>query len=605
MFLFVTFLLIACLPALADDGPKTVTLTEAGTLSTLINNDEKETITSLKVSGPINGTDVRYLREMAGSDYWGNATNGQLVDLDLTDANIVDGGDLYCSLYYSSVQRRTTANVLGDYMFFRCKLRSIELPNSVTHIGQAAFYECKGLKSVTIPNTVTSIGNDAFHSCTGLESVTIPNSVTSIGWYAFMYCSNLTSVTIPDKVKEVSFHLFYGCSGLTSVTIPSSVTKIDDNAFWECKALKSVTIPDKVKTIGRYAFYNCTGLESVTIGSGVEEILEWAFYSCSSLKSVTIPDKVKIISQAAFSNCSSLASVTIGSGVTQIIGDAFLGCSSLTSITIPSSVTYIGYTTFKNCTGLTEVTLQGNTLPDCKDTFDGVDLSKATLYCKTALVETCQDAEPWKNFKNIKTTDFFVTISDAGIATACSDKDLDFSELTDVKAYIASGFSPSAGKVLLTRTTYIPANTGFMVKGSAGTYEIPVSETDYTYANLLVGTLVETTVETTDGSYTNYVLRKGSDGVAGFYVAGNKTVPANKAYLQIPTSAVTTDDNSEAKASLSLSFDDADDTTGITQTREQSDRTSGKTVIYNLNGQRKQSLTKGLNIVNGKKIFVK
>ena len=125
---------------------------------------------------------------------------------------------------------------------------------------------------------------------------------------------------------------------------------------------------------------------------------------------------------------------------------------------------------------------------------------------------------------------------------------------------------------------------------------------------MLVGVLEATTVTSTADTYTNYVLGKETDGVVGFYLANNSTVPANKAYLQLPTSAVTTSETSGAKMSLRLSFDDMDDmddTTGITHVRELSDSASGKTVIYNLNGQRKQSLTKGLNIVNGKKIFVK
>ena len=125
-------------------------------------------------------------------------------------------------------------------------------------------------------------------------------------------------------------------------------------------------------------------------------------------------------------------------------------------------------------------------------------------------------------------------------------------------------------------------------------------------ATVLVGTLEETTVAKTteDNSYTNYVLANDATNGVGFYLADNNTVSANRAYLQIPTSAVATGEASEAKTIISLSFDD-DNTTGITQIGEQSDDASGNAVIYNLNGQRKQSLTKGLNIVNGKKIFVK
>ena len=331
---------------------------------------------------------------------------------------------------------------------------------------------------------------------------------------------------------------------------------------------------------------------------------EKAFYQCSKLTSISLPYGITSIGKYAFFECTSLTSITIPNGVTSIGGHAFNNCTSLASIAIPNSVTSIGEYAFSKCSNLADVTLQGTTLPTCDETaFDGVDLPKVTLYCEATLLEKCQTTDPWKNF-NIVAKSFSVTITDAGIATGCFDDDLDFSEVTGVKAYIASGFNPATGKVLMTNVKEVPAGTGFLVKGTEGTYEIPAAATNYVYVNMLVGTLEETTVAQTDGSYTNYVLANDAANGVGFYLADNNTVSANRAYLQIPTSAVATGGDSEAKTIISLSFDD-EDTTGITQIGEQSDDASGNAVIYNLNGQRKQSLTKGLNIVNGKKIFVK
>ena len=441
-----------------------------------------------------------------------------------------------------------TTYLIGSYAFERCsELTSISLPNGITSIGDNAFYNCSNLASVTIPNSVKSIGAGAFDSCSKLTSITIPNSVTSIGSYAFYSCTDLASIIIPNSVTSIGKGAFTYCSNLTSIEVEDGNTyyHVDDNCLIE------------------------TASKTLIRGCGL----------------TSIPDDV----------------TSIGEG-------AFRGCTKLTSITIPNSVTSIGVYAFYDCTNLAEVTLQGSTLPNCGYYVFNDISSNATLYCKAALLEKCKDAEPWKDFKNIVVKPFSITISDAGIVTGCFDDDLDFSKVTGVKAYIVSAFSPTESQVLLTRSTKIPAETGFIVIGSAGTYEIPAVATDYIYSNMLVGVLEETTVATTttDDTYTNYVLGKGSDGVAGFYLLANETVvPANKAYLQLPTSAVTTDDTSDAKTSLRLSFDDMDDTTGITPVREKSDSASGKTVIYNLNGQRKQSLTKGLNIVNGKKIFVK
>ena len=111
------------------------------------------------------------------------------------------------------------------------EIKDLVIPNSVTSIGNNAFYGCSGLTSVTIPNSVKSIGERAFRDCSGLTSVIIPNSVTSIGNEAFSGCSGLTSVSIPNSVTSIGIYAFYGCSGLTSVTIPNSVTSIGDGAF--------------------------------------------------------------------------------------------------------------------------------------------------------------------------------------------------------------------------------------------------------------------------------------------------------------------------------------------------------------------------------------
>ena len=119
-------------------------------------------------------------------------------------------------------------------------MTSITIPNSVTSIGEKAFYECNSLTSITIPNSVTSIGSHTFYYCYSLTSITIPNSVTSIGEGAFYKCLSLTSITIPNSVKSIEQHTFSGCSSLVSVTIPSSVKQIDNSVFSYCPKLENV-----------------------------------------------------------------------------------------------------------------------------------------------------------------------------------------------------------------------------------------------------------------------------------------------------------------------------------------------------------------------------
>ncbi len=231
-----------------------------------------------------------------------------------------------CS-YVKTVKIGDSVTSIGDYAFFGCSsLTSVVIGNSVTSIGTHAFLGCKKLTSVNIPDSVTSIGLYAFSFCECLASITIGNSVTSIGNWAFSRCCSLTAINVDDAntaycdidgvllSKDEKNLIAYPCAGATTYIISNSVTSICEDAFSGCGNLTSVEIPDSVTSIGNSAFYDCSSLINVEIPNSVIRVGEGAFSGCSSLTSVEIPDSVSNIGKYAFDRCTNLKEIYVVKG---------------------------------------------------------------------------------------------------------------------------------------------------------------------------------------------------------------------------------------------------------------------------------------------------
>jgi hypothetical protein len=265
------------------------------------------------------------------------------------------------------VIRDGTVGIAGDAFAYCHNLINIEIPDSVTNIGDFSFsYSVKSIYVSENNPVYSSLDGTLFNKTQTVlicypaakeGEYVIPDSVTSILSHAFYGCMSLTSIEIPDSVTSIGDGAFRECITLTSIEIPDSVTSIGDSAFEDCTSLESVEIPDSVTSVGEWAFGLCENLTSIEIPDSVTIIDEGEFFGCTNLTSVEIPDSVTSIGVEAFAYCTSLTSIEIPDGVTSIGDEAFFGCTSLTSVEIPDSVTSIGDSAFENCTSLTSVTI--------------------------------------------------------------------------------------------------------------------------------------------------------------------------------------------------------------------------------------------------------
>ena len=242
---------------------------------------------------------------------------------------------------------------------YRDQIKSVELEDGITSIGNFAFYGLENLTDVTIPEGVTSIGGFAFKNCISLETVDLPSTLKKLGESAFFGCSKLSKIVIPEGIYTIWGYTFKNCTSLKEVTLPSTLIKVDEAVFYGCSSLKELEIPSNVSIIGIYCFKNCTSLVKVTLPEKLTEIREAVFYA-TALPEITIPEGVKKIGPYAFKNCTALKTVTLPETLTSVGEASFYSCTALTEIKLPDNVTSIGNYAFRRCENLGTLNLSAN-----------------------------------------------------------------------------------------------------------------------------------------------------------------------------------------------------------------------------------------------------
>lgn len=289
-------------------------INDAGQLTELV-GDDKYRFTTLSIAGFLNGDDLRTLRDMAGCDNEGKATAGQLSDIDLSGAQIAEGGKAYAEGHFPQT------NVVGKAMLASCeKLKRIVLPLQTTKIEADAFRNCSSLHTIEVPTLVESIETSA--GCTALTEINVQAGNS--------HYSSKDGVLLSGDGKNI---LWFPMGKEGEYTLPSTVTTVGDYAFRNCR-IETFHFADGLTSIGKYAFYN------------------------SSVKEVSLPSTVKQIPTGLFQKCADLTTVHLGKN-TEMLGDyVFDGC--------PITNLYISAPTPPYCSNSTFASSGNNIFSTCR-----------------------------------------------------------------------------------------------------------------------------------------------------------------------------------------------------------------------------------------------
>lgn len=262
-----------------------------------------------------------------------------------------------CKLYVNGIETTqidfTGKTMVKPYVFADyTSLTTVNIPNTVTSIGDGAFQGCSGLTTINIPNTIIYVGANAFGGTPWYNS--LPSGEVYIGAVLYKYKTPMpsnTSISVQSGTKIISGSAFEGFSQLVSITMPNSVESIGIYAFRRCSNLASVTLSNTMTEIGEAAFAFCSSLHSITIPNSVTTINKDAFDQ-ANLTSITIPDSVTTIGPYAFQDNYNLSTAIIGSGITTIGTQAFENISTLAITIYATTPPTLGLNVFRNISSL-------------------------------------------------------------------------------------------------------------------------------------------------------------------------------------------------------------------------------------------------------------
>lgn len=392
-------------------------VTNPGTLEQRMPKDMEDRVRVLRIEGPLNEADLKYITKLAKRS---NVLNDQgkkvdnYLDLDLELASVMEK--------YGS---RINHDVLPRRAFeYATHLRSVVLPERLKSIGQSAFASCYDLEEVVMPPRVYEFGDYAFEGCDDLRYLTMPTALETIGQECFKGCKELRQLPLPSTVTHIGKNAFDNC-GLIELYIPAYCVIENDNpgfmeklqsievergnshyssegyalydkngstlliypagrngecslpsglraiapyAFYKAK-ITAIDVPESVEAVGKSAFERCDKLTRINLPDAVTELPEKLFSDCTSLRDIEM-GSVSMMGEKAFYNCQSLPSFTLVGTLTSLPKSAFENCKSLQRVVLPEQLTSIGEKAFHECNALREIEFSDRLTQIGKQAFD-------------------------------------------------------------------------------------------------------------------------------------------------------------------------------------------------------------------------------------------
>ena len=258
--------------------------------------------------------------KLTGYDGAGAFYNSGIKEVSLPKLSVIENS-YSCEFQNSLVERilslgkiTTIPNGSGNFGIFKnCTLLTyVNLPDTLTRIGNNAFYGCTSLAEINIPTGVTAIGTNVFERCTSLSSIVLPEGLTAIGQSAFVRCSALSLVIDLPNLTALGKDTF-SLANVTRVENLGKISSIEDAAsgnygmFKDNVNLTYVNLPDTLTRIGNNAFYGCSSLQYIRIEATTPPTLPNTYSIPSTIGAIYVPDESVEAYQSA-TNWSSYAS---------------------------------------------------------------------------------------------------------------------------------------------------------------------------------------------------------------------------------------------------------------------------------------------------------